>query len=189
MAYDSTKPATGGSLVSADIRENFRALKEDRIVLSGPVGEIKIWPTESVPAGFLECNGASLLRSEYTALFAVIGTTYGTADGTHFNIPDLRGRFLRGWNHGKGVDPDRAARTAVTTTGATIPAGDHVGTEQADDYKAHVHLAKCNLTGGGGAYVGTLTGTDTSQNTGTSPATGGNETRPINTNIMYIIKY
>lgn len=50
----------------------------------------------SVPAGWLLCDGASYLRSDYPDLFAAIGTTYGAADGTHFNVPDLRGRAIAG---------------------------------------------------------------------------------------------
>jgi microcystin-dependent protein len=152
------------------------------------VGRIIPWPTETPPTGYLECDGASLDRTTYAALFAVIGTMYGTADGTHFNLPDYRGRFLRSWAHGSTNDPDRAARTAPTATGATITAGDHVGTEQASDYKAHTHTANGTVGGsynwalGGALNTGTVT-------TSTSPSTGGNETRPINTNIMFCIKY
>jgi microcystin-dependent protein len=154
-----------------------------------PVGSILHWPTETVPTGYLECNGSSLLRANYTELYAVIGTLYGAADGTHFNIPDYRGRFLRAWDHAKANDPDRASRTAPTATGATITAGDYVGTEQADDYKAHTHDAKSNSSGGGGVYVGTAIGTSTTQQTGTAPLTGGNETRGKNVNVMVCIKY
>lgn len=102
-------------------------------------GEIRFWPLETVPGGYLECNGASLDRSTYANLFAVLGTIYGTADASHFNIPDYRGKFPRFWDHAKAIDPDRAARTAVTTTGATMTAGDHVGTEQGEQLGAHVH--------------------------------------------------
>lgn len=50
----------------------------------------------SVPAGWLLCDGASYLRATYPDLYAAIGTTYGAADGTHFNVPDLRGRVIVG---------------------------------------------------------------------------------------------
>ena len=54
-----------------------------------PVGSIHIYGGAGVPEGYLECDGASLLRSAYPALFAVIGTTFGNVDGTHFNLPIL----------------------------------------------------------------------------------------------------
>ena len=51
-------------------------------------------PIANIPAGYLLCNGASLLRSSYAALFAAIGTIYGAADGTHFNLPDYRDKMI-----------------------------------------------------------------------------------------------
>lgn len=155
-----------------------------------PVGEVIMWPNEDPPDGWLECDGASLSRETYATLFAVLGTLYGAADETHFNLPDYRGRFLRGWAHGSANDPDRAARTAPTATGATIVAGDHVGTEQADEVEAHTH------TGGPVKQSTTAAGSATtsywridSNGDAESGSTGGNETRPVNSNVMFCIKY
>lgn len=152
-----------------------------------PAGAMMDWPTETPPTGWLERNGASLVRTDYPALFAVIGTMFGAADATHFNLPDDRGLFGRWWAHGQATDPDRATRTAPAATGATLTAGDHVGTEQDHTLEAHTHTQGVQLTantanGAQGAYaVG-----DTSFATG---STGGNETRPVNRAYMPIIKY
>lgn len=55
-----------------------------------------IWTARTTPspntARWLLCDGSSLLRTGYAELFSVIGTTYGAVDGTHFSLPDLRGR-------------------------------------------------------------------------------------------------
>ena len=52
------------------------------------IGEIRVWPSESPPAGFLLCNGRAVSRTTYAALFAVIGTSFGSGDGsTTFNLP------------------------------------------------------------------------------------------------------
>ena len=60
-------------------------------------GIIVPWSTESIPSGFLECNGAAIIRSTYSALFAVVGTSYGIGDGsTTFNIPDLNDKCCIG---------------------------------------------------------------------------------------------
>ena len=59
----------------------------------------------AIPVGALACDGTSYLRSDYPDLFAVIGTTWGAADGTHFNVPDLRGRALVGAGTGSGLSP------------------------------------------------------------------------------------
>jgi hypothetical protein len=61
-----------------------------------------------VPFGWLVCNGAAVQRVRYRRLFDVIGTAFGAGDGsTTFNIPDLRGEFIRGWDAGRGVDTGR----------------------------------------------------------------------------------
>ena len=58
---------------------------------SAITGEVKIWTTASAPTGYLLCDGSAVSRTTYASLFAVIGTTYGTGDGsTTFNIPDFR---------------------------------------------------------------------------------------------------
>ncbi len=72
------------------------------------VGSIAIFPYQSIPSGYLECNGQAVSRTTYADLFAKIGTTYGAGNGTTtFNIPDLRGEFVRGWDNGRGVDASR----------------------------------------------------------------------------------
>ena len=57
-------------------------------------GTINMWPTASAPTGFLLCNGAAVSRTTYSALYAVLGTTFGSGDGsTTFNLPDYRDRM------------------------------------------------------------------------------------------------
>lgn len=67
-------------------------------------GEVWWWagPIAAIPAGSLHCDGSSLLRSSYTALFAAIATIYGAADGTHFTIPELRNHFIAGAHSDSG---------------------------------------------------------------------------------------
>lgn len=90
----------------------------------------------SAPSGYLLCDGSSLLRASYPALFAVIGTAFGAVDGTHFNIPDWRGRFMRGTDGGTGRDPDSASRTAMNVGGNT---GNNVGSIQSGQLSSHTH--------------------------------------------------
>jgi microcystin-dependent protein len=74
-----------------------------------PAGEVASFARNSAPAGWLKANGAAISRTTYGALFAAIGTTFGAGDGsTTFNLPDLRGEFVRGWDDGRGVDSGRA---------------------------------------------------------------------------------
>lgn len=152
-----------------------------------PTGAIVSWPSETPPNGWLECNGAAISRTIYSRLFALIGDDYGIGDGsTTFNLPDLRGRFVRGWDHGAARDPDRASRT----NRGDGTAGDNVGTLQADQYRSHTHPLIHDPTniqntpsGVTGFYAFGL------PDTGATGASGGNETRPVNINLMYIIKF
>lgn len=93
------------------------------------IGEIVCTAGNNPRSEWLACDGSSLLRADYPALFAAIGTTYGAVDGTHFNIPDLRGRGIVGSGQGAGLT-DR-------------PVGSAFGAEQhtliANEMPAHVH--------------------------------------------------
>ncbi len=149
----------------------------------GDVGVVVAWLTSSVPSGYLECDGAAVSRTTYSALFAIIAETYGNGDGsTTFNLPDFRGNFLRGWDNGAGNDPDAASRTD-RGDGTT---GDNVGTKQSDELESHVHSLNSGSGSGTTPYSRIQDQNTTTQNTN---ATGGNETRPINVNVMWIIRY
>lgn len=81
------------------------------------VGAIAFFAKNTAPTGWLKANGAAVSRTTYAALFAAIGTTFGAGDGsTTFNLPDLRGEFLRGWDDGRGVDPGRTFASAQKGT-------------------------------------------------------------------------
>ena len=82
-----------------------------------PTATIVPWSSSSVPTGFLECNGALVSRSTYSALFAVIGTTYGAGDGaTTFKLPDLQDNVAVGKSGTKALASTGGANT-VTSTG------------------------------------------------------------------------
>lgn len=155
--------------------------------LAAPAGTVIQFAGATAPTGYLECNGAAVSRTTYATLFAVVGVAFGEGNGsTTFNVPDLRGRFVRGWDHAAGNDPDAATRTAMATGGAT---GDNVGSVQADDYKSHTHQVAVtgNDTVGLLPYLRSNNPT-TPKTTTASPTTGGNETRPKNANLMMCIK-
>lgn len=86
---------------------------ENSAAQSAPSGMIAYFARNAAPAGWLKANGAAVSRTTYAALFAAIGTTFGTGDGsTTFNLPDLRGEFLRGWDDGRGIDTGRTFGSA-----------------------------------------------------------------------------
>jgi microcystin-dependent protein len=85
-----------------------------------PSGSVFCMAVATVPSGYLECNGAAVSRTTYSVLFAVIGTAYGTGDGSStFNLPDLRGEFVRGFDNGKGTDSGRSIATSQSAQNAS----------------------------------------------------------------------
>jgi len=75
------------------------------------------WSSASVPTGFLECNGQAVSRSTYSALFAIVGTTYGAGDGSStFLVPDLQDNVAVGKSNNKALASTGGANT-VTSTG------------------------------------------------------------------------
>jgi microcystin-dependent protein len=76
-------------------------------------GSILPWPTASAPSGYLNCNGAAVSRSTYSALFAVIGTTYGSGNGsTTFNVPNLETNIPLGKSGTKALASTGGANNA-----------------------------------------------------------------------------
>ncbi|MBS6000320.1 MAG: tail fiber protein [Haemophilus haemolyticus] len=81
--------------------------------MSELVGEVAFFARTTQPSGWLKANGAAVSRTTYAALFAAIGTTFGAGDGrSTFNLPDLRGEFVRGLDDGRNVDAGRRLGTA-----------------------------------------------------------------------------
>lgn len=94
-----------------------------------PTGAMLPFGGAAAPTGYLLCDGSNVLRSDYAALFAAIGTAFGSADGTHFNLPDLRTKFARGKGAAEvlGATGGAAAHTpAGTNSGGAVDA--HAGT-------------------------------------------------------------
>lgn len=103
-----------------------------------PAGTVVSFPGTTPPSGWLLCDGSAISRTTYSSLFTAISTKHGYGDNsTTFNLPDYRGRFLRGSDNGQGRDPDRATRTAMAVGGAT---GDDVGTVQGQSFQTHTHV-------------------------------------------------
>ena len=81
-----------------------------------PTATIVPWSSSSVPTGFLECNGAAVSRSTYSALFAIIGTTYGAGDGAStFGLPDLQDNVAIGKSGTKALASTGGANTVASS--------------------------------------------------------------------------
>lgn len=178
-----------------------------------PVGTIIAWGGDDVnkiPGGWKLCDGTSVLKTDYPQLYQIIGDVWGTS-GASFNLPDLRGVFLRGVNGSRNdaySDPDNSRI---------------IGTLQGDEFKSHAHQNSVSMDGGhshiykpsygddnpndpgksrrgnefgNGSGDGVIIGPNVStsyendhKHTVTIQPSGGNETRPKNAAVYYIIKY
>jgi microcystin-dependent protein len=94
-----------------------------------PTGAVMPFAGLAEPTGWLLCNGQAVSRTEYTALFDAIGTTFGVGDGSStFNVPDLGGRVA------VGVDADDSSFNAIGETG-----GEKAHTLTANEMPSHSH--------------------------------------------------
>lgn len=166
-------------------------------LISVPIGGTIIWHLDTIPPDYLIADGSSLLTANYQELFTVLGYTYG-GSGATFNLPNLQGYFLRGWDNAEGNDPDAASRTD-RGDGTT---GDNVGTKQEDAFQGHWHATAISdyVAGGGiGAprYAFPSAAITTSWPAARQASTDGthgdprisSETRSKNINVLFCIRY
>lgn len=86
-----------------------------------PSGVVKAFAGSSAPTGYLLCAGQAVSRTTFSALFAVISTTYGSGDGsTTFNVPDLRGRVPAGLDNMGGITAGRLTSNTITGGATTL---------------------------------------------------------------------
>jgi microcystin-dependent protein len=173
FATPATNGAIGGVIVGAGLNVSSSGVLAVDAVPPGsvPSGTVQWFAGSTAPTGWLYCNGAQFLIATYPDLYAAIGRIY-TALATPanaFNIPELRGQFLRGWDN---------RSTGGTDNGRVF------GSYQNDEFKSHTHTYTDNLGPGFGL---TFTGNSAAQDNTTS-ATGGSETRPKNCAMLPIIK-
>jgi microcystin-dependent protein len=105
----------------------------------------------SAPTDWLLCSGAAVSRTTYAALFAVIGTTYGSGDGsTTFNLPDLRGRAVAGVDNMGGTAANRITSGGSGITGTTLGAagGAQTFTISTNEMPSHNHAMIADYNGG-----------------------------------------
>lgn len=171
------------------------AKEVERLKSAVPVGAVLAFPTGIVAPGYLELDGSVQSIATYPDLAAFLGTTYNKGDegAGNFRLPESRGEFLRGWDHGRGVDAGRA-----------------IGKYQAESFAAHNHRyfdgtaatfdPAGNWQGGtvnggtasisAGAFLSPIDNGTTMQmvNAPNTVNTGGAETRPRNLAVMWCIK-
>ena len=187
--YAPTKTGTGASGTwgisitgNADTVDGYHA--SDLLNQSIRVGVVLPFSGSTIPSGCLPCNGAAVSRTTYKALFDVIGTTYGTGDGSMtFNLPDLVDKFIEG------------STTAGTVKAAGLPniTGSTSGTDVQGDFNgtgAFYVSSWGNYNDQGGSYHSDFGKSMSFDASRVNSIYGNSDTvQPPAVTMQYIIKY
>ena len=161
-----------------------------------PVGSIQAYGGSSAPWGWLLCQGQAVSRATYAELFGVIGTSFGAGDGsTTFNVPDLRGEFLRGAgtnSHsgqgdggtiGQHQDATIIPNSGFATNSSNIRVYGYTSTNSVTTLASNFDKVLYPSTTG----VETTTNSNLNRFTATNDVASGT-VRPTNTSVNFIIK-
>ena len=140
-----------------------------------PVGTVITFAGATPPPYYLECDGQEISRTEYSNLFNVLGELYGAGDGVNtFNLPDLRGEFIRGWDNSRGIDSGREMGSFQEATG--------INQTVADSWYIKFENTDSNIPTSNQRHI-------SSSNFNTRTDNKTITTRPRNIAMMYCIKY
>jgi microcystin-dependent protein len=121
---------------------------DDKIVKNTPSGAVMVWAGATVPTGWLLCDGASKVRADFSSLFDAIGTTYGSASDTHFNLPNLLGRVPVGFDSSQTefneLNKPGGDKSVILTT-ANLPVHNHAASSSSSGL--HSHTASTDTSG------------------------------------------
>ena len=202
-----TLPSTDGDANDVLQSDGSGNLSFTALPQAVPTGSVHMMATTTAPSGYLKCNGAAVSRTTYADLFTIIGTTHGAGDGSStFNVPDLRGEFVRGWDDSRGVDSGRSFGSSQSDAnkqhnhGVTDPGHGHSINDP-----GHQHNVSSNDSDSGDGNTfndrsnqpntrtlvtdSAFTGISINLgHTGISIQNQGSEARPRNVAMMYVIK-
>jgi microcystin-dependent protein len=168
VSTSSLSKPVGLLIDRVDVSSQASPSSNTDVAVASFTGMLSHFATIKAPPGWLECNGAAVSRTTYSSLFAAIGTTYGVGNGTTtFNLPELRGEFLRGLDSGRGVDTGRALGSSQSSQNL-----EHAHTQGGSAEQFMVPL---------GSHYG-LVGASSTANS------GGSEARPRNVAVLICIK-
>jgi microcystin-dependent protein len=141
------------------------------------IGQIMAFGGNFAPRGWALCNGQLMSIAQNSALFSILGTTYGGDGVTTFGLPDLRGRLPMGWGNGPGLTPRQIGETAgaesVTLTINNMPAHNH--TLACNNNAANVENPEGNVPANTQAGTWSKDGPNATMNAQAIGAAGGNQ--------------
>ncbi len=192
---DANKPISTSTQIALDLKAATTYVDAQVSSALMPSGAVLYFAMSSVPEGWLKANGAAVSRTTYAALFAAIGTTFGTGDGsTTFNLPDLRGEFMRGYDDGRGVDSGRVFGSnqshAFTNHRHHVASSASGGVVYPNTNVTANNFVSWGYSGGGyERYILTAVGSDANIGLSSYAISGsGSETRPRNLALLACIK-
>ena len=176
---------------ASDFTVNFQpdaptlaSITSSAVTASSPIGTISMYGGGTIPTGWKLTDGASLLITDYPALFAAIGVTYGSVDSNHFNLPNTQGVFVRS-----------AGAQTLNSKGfsSTLGVASKDSTAKNGLYDAgHTHTFKSSANTSGGGYVRNTNVYDTGStavDTGYANIVSSDvETKPASLTVNYMIK-
>tara|TARA_Y100000004_G_C8921768_1_gene415743 strand:- start:731 stop:1483 length:753 start_codon:yes stop_codon:yes gene_type:complete len=193
----SSSATVQGNIGSLEIATStFTGTVANTATLPSFVGMVASFAMTAPPTGWLACDGSAVSRTTYSDLFAAIGSTWGSGNGSStFNVPDLRGAFLRGTgSHGTNNMAD-----------GNDFAGPSVGSFENDQFQGHGHTLYSKGGYGNGDAVVSMRDAPSGSGVfaiedrdgfvqqpvdfGNSSPRYGDETRPFNAGVKYCIKF
>ena len=174
---------------TGELQDFLNWVKADVGGYNGEVGEIYWWSKTAPPNDSLICDGSEISREEYQELWETIGTTFGNGDGeTTFNLPDLKGQFIRGFDPSATRDPQGTTRGfgshqqstqhPLIRTAGTPPSSVHTPRQSSAPIHSDGQIGDSHA----GRSASTLTATTTSIGTHYT-------SRPTNINLLPCIRY
>jgi phage-related tail fiber protein len=171
--------------VYSDGNTVFFADTREVIPVEVPAGAVSMFARNTAPSGWLKANGAAVSRTTYADLFDAIGTTFGAGNGsTTFNVPELRGEFLRSWADGRSVDTGRIFGSAQSDAIQNITGVFAVAAQTSGFTGAFETGTNTSRLGGDQAFTTTRVEFDASNVVRTAT-----ETRARNVALLACIKY
>lgn len=188
LTLPAALPTVSGQAITGDTLGNLTWTNVS------PTGAVIAFVGVSAPSGWLLCQGQAVSRTTFSILFTLIGTTYGTGDGsTTFNVPDLRGSFVRGTDNGRGLDSGRGLGSYQSDALQNITGTAAIGNGYGDTRSAVENSSGALYAGN--SYQSFAASKSQVNNTArdlffdaSRVVRAANETRPVNLAMNYIIK-